>query len=92
MNTTGLNDAVIDLRGTLLVSVVYRVKNKEDLWLNGICQWSAANISYWLNNSLPIGFQNQSSAWFLGGNNILFDGHGYGTFNGNGQIWWVLFS
>ncbi|KAJ7878513.1 glycoside hydrolase family 28 protein [Mycena olivaceomarginata] len=68
MNTTGLNDAVIDLRGTLL--------------------WSAANISYWLNNSLPIGFQNQSSAWFLGGNNVLFDGHGYGTFNGNGQIWY----
>ncbi|KAF8175022.1 glycoside hydrolase family 28 protein [Mycena galopus ATCC 62051] len=49
MNTTGLNDVVIDLRGTLL---------------------------------------NQSSAWFLGGNNILFDGHGYGTFNGNGQIWY----
>ncbi|KAJ7334885.1 pectin lyase fold/virulence factor [Mycena albidolilacea] len=72
MNTTGLNDAVIDLRGTLL--------------------WSAANISYWLNNSLPIGFQNQSSAWFLGGNNILFDGHGYGTFNGNGQIWTMTIS
>ncbi|KAJ7045482.1 pectin lyase fold/virulence factor [Mycena alexandri] len=71
MNTTGLNDAVIDLRGTLLASA-----------------WSAANISYWLNNSLPLGFQNQSSAWFLGGNNILFDGHGYGTFNGNGQIWY----
>jgi len=68
MNTTGLNDVVIDLRGTLL--------------------WSAANISYWLNNSLPLGFQNQSSAWFLGGNNIVFDGHGYGTFNGNGQIWY----
>ncbi|KAJ7244574.1 glycoside hydrolase family 28 protein [Mycena rebaudengoi] len=68
MNTTGLNDAAIDLRGTLL--------------------WSAANISYWLNNSLPIGFQNQTSAWFLGGNNILFDGHGYGTFNGSGQIWY----
>ncbi|KAJ6597963.1 pectin lyase fold/virulence factor [Mycena sp. CBHHK59/15] len=68
MNTTGLNDAVIDLRGTLL--------------------WSTANISYWLNNSLPIGFQNQTSAWFLGGNNILFDGHSYGTFNCNGQIWY----
>ncbi|KAJ7193822.1 pectin lyase-like protein, partial [Mycena pura] len=68
MNTTGLNDVVIDLRGTLL--------------------WSAANISYWLANSLPLGFQNQSSAWFLGGNNIVFDGHGYGTFNGNGQIWY----
>ncbi|KAJ7484383.1 glycoside hydrolase family 28 protein [Mycena latifolia] len=68
MNTTGLNDVHIDLRGTLL--------------------WSAANISYWLNNSLPLGFQNQTSAWFLGGNNIVFNGHGYGTFDGNGQIWY----
>nr|GAT49491.1 pectin lyase-like protein [Mycena chlorophos] len=49
---------------------------------------SAANISYWLNNSLPIGYQNQSSAWFLGGNNISFNGHGHGTLNGNGQIWY----
>ncbi|KAJ7794654.1 pectin lyase-like protein [Mycena olivaceomarginata] len=68
MNTTGLNNAVIDLQGTLL--------------------WSAANISYWLQNSLPTGFQNQTSAWFLGGNNITFDGHGFGTFDGNGQIWY----
>ncbi|KAJ6491270.1 glycoside hydrolase family 28 protein [Mycena vitilis] len=68
MNTTGLSDVEIDLRGTLL--------------------WSAANISYWLNNSLPTGYQNQSSAWFLGGNNIVFNGHGYGTFDGNGQIWY----
>ncbi|KAJ7054495.1 glycoside hydrolase family 28 protein, partial [Mycena amicta] len=68
MNTSGLNDAVIDLQGTLL--------------------WSADNITYWLNNSLPIGFQNQTSAWFLGGNNIVFDGHGYGTLDGNGQIWY----
>ncbi|KAJ7098255.1 glycoside hydrolase family 28 protein [Mycena epipterygia] len=68
MNTTGLNDVNINLRGTLL--------------------WSAANISYWLDNSLPLGYQNQSSAWFLGGNNIVFNGHGFGTFDGNGQIWY----
>jgi len=41
-----------------------------------------------LSNSLPLGYQNQSSAWFLGGNNLVFNGHGYGTFNGNGQIWY----
>jgi len=68
MNTTGLNDVNINLRGTLL--------------------WSARNISYWLENSLPVGYQNQSSAWFLGGNNLVFKGYGYGTFDGNGQIWY----
>ncbi|KAG9076908.1 hypothetical protein FS749_011239, partial [Ceratobasidium sp. UAMH 11750] len=49
MNTTGLVNCVVDIKGTLL--------------------WGT-NISYWLNNSLPIGYQNQSSAWFLGGTNL----------------------
>ncbi|KAJ7255370.1 polygalacturonase [Mycena rebaudengoi] len=56
--------------------------------LHGTLLWSADNISYWLNNSLPTGYQNQSSAWFLGGDNITFNGFGYGTFDGNGQIWY----
>ncbi|KAF9002228.1 pectin lyase-like protein, partial [Hymenopellis radicata] len=67
MNTTGLHDCIIDVRGTLL--------------------WGT-NISYWLQNSFPIGYQNQSSAWLLGGTSISFVGHGYGTLNGNGQTWY----
>jgi galacturan 1,4-alpha-galacturonidase len=50
-------------------------------------QWGT-NISYWLNNSLPVGYQNQSTAFILGGDNVLFDGHGQGTFDGNGGIWY----
>ncbi|KAF8900381.1 glycoside hydrolase family 28 protein [Mucidula mucida] len=58
MNTTGLDNCEIDLRGTLLWGI---------------------NINYWLQNSYPIEYQNQSSA---------FLGHGYGTLNGNGQTWY----
>ncbi|KAG9082825.1 hypothetical protein FRC06_004837, partial [Ceratobasidium sp. 370] len=43
------------------------------------------NVSYWLNNSLPIGYQNQSSAWFLGGTTLRVRGFGYGTLDSNGQ-------
>ncbi len=50
-------------------------------------QWGT-NITYWLSNSLPMGYQNQSTAWLLGGDNITFNGHGYGTFHGNGQVWY----
>lgn len=50
-------------------------------------KWST-NVSYWLNHSLPVGYQNQSTAWVFGGKNIRFDGHGYGTLNGNGQTWY----
>ncbi|KAB5593448.1 hypothetical protein CTheo_3082 [Ceratobasidium theobromae] len=67
MNTTGLHNCVVDIKGTLL--------------------WGT-DIQYWLNNSLSIGYQNQSSAWFLGGTNLQVRGFGYGTIDGNGQIWY----
>jgi hypothetical protein len=37
---------------------------------------------------MPIGYQNQSTVWYLGGDNVTFDGHGSGTFHGNGQVWY----
>ena len=67
MNTTGLSNCTVDLRGTLL--------------------WSK-DIDYWRNHSIRVGYQNQSTAWLFGGDNIYFNGYGYGTFNGNGQVWY----
>ncbi|OAG06774.1 exo-polygalacturonase [Paraphaeosphaeria sporulosa] len=60
-----------------------------DIELQGTMEWSK-DIDYWLNNSIPIGFQNQSAAWLLGGDNIRFYGHGYGTLFGNGDVWYVF--
>ncbi|KAH7334787.1 glycoside hydrolase family 28 protein, partial [Rhizoctonia solani] len=65
MNTTGLTNCTVDIRGTLL--------------------WGT-DVQYWLKNSLPLGYQNQSSAWFLGGTNLNVQGFGHGTFDGNGQV------
>jgi galacturan 1,4-alpha-galacturonidase len=58
-----------------------------DIEINGTLLWSD-DIEYWLGASLPIGFQNQTSAWFLGGDDIHFFGHGAGTLDGNGQVWY----
>lgn len=33
-----------------------------DVDLHGTLLWDT-NIAYWLNHSLPVGYQNQSSAW-----------------------------
>ena len=55
--------------------------------LQGTLLWST-DIDYWLKHSLPVGYQNQSVAWYLGGSNITFSGHGYGTLDGNGQVWY----
>ncbi|RDX56268.1 pectin lyase-like protein, partial [Lentinus brumalis] len=57
--------------------------------IRGTLLWGT-NTTYWINNSLPLGYQNQSVAWDFGGDNILWSGHGYGTFDGNGQIWYDL--
>ncbi|KAL4884225.1 exopolygalacturonase B [Aspergillus karnatakaensis] len=55
----------------------------------GTLLWSN-DTSYWLNNSMPVGYQNQSTVWFLGGEGLSVYGHGYGTFDGNGQAWYDL--
>jgi hypothetical protein len=39
---------------------------------------------------MPIYYQNQSTVWYLGGDNITFEGFGTGTLDGNGQAWYDL--
>jgi galacturan 1,4-alpha-galacturonidase len=58
-----------------------------DIEVNGTLLWSD-DIEYWLGASLPFGFQNQTSAWHVGGEDIHFFGHGVGTLDGNGQVWY----
>ncbi|KAL2862301.1 putative exo-polygalacturonase [Aspergillus lucknowensis] len=58
-----------------------------DIDLKGTLLWSA-DIPYWLNNSLDVGYQNQSTAWVLGGNDVRINGHGVGTLDGNGDYWY----
>jgi galacturan 1,4-alpha-galacturonidase len=73
LDTRGLKNVEIQLKGTLLFGT---------------------DFDYWLENSLPLpgydenGYQNQSSAWFFGGDNITWNGYGYGTVDGNGQAWY----
>ncbi|KAI0030388.1 polygalacturonase [Vararia minispora EC-137] len=55
--------------------------------LRGTLLWGT-DIAYWRNNSLALGYQNQSVAWDFGGEDVTFVGHGFGTFDGNGQLWY----
>jgi hypothetical protein len=52
-------------------------------------QWSK-DTDYWLKNSIPLDYQNQTSAWFLGGEKLVVNGFGHGTLDGNGQVWYDL--
>ncbi|EIN11435.1 pectin lyase-like protein [Punctularia strigosozonata HHB-11173 SS5] len=55
--------------------------------LHGYLLWGT-NITNWLATSLPLGYQNQSSAWFFGGERLRVNGYGTGTLDGNGQLWY----
>lgn len=37
---------------------------------------------------MPVGYQNQSTAFVLGGNNVRINGFGTGTLDGNGDVWY----
>ena len=83
------NARIVFSNETYHVNTVMNTTGLEnvDIDLFGTLIWST-NITYWLSASLPFGYQNQSSAWWLGGSNIRFNGYGYGTLNGNGQVWY----
>ncbi|KAG6916616.1 hypothetical protein DXG01_006112 [Tephrocybe rancida] len=55
--------------------------------LRGTLLWGT-NITYWRANGLDVGYQNQTTAWMLGGDRITFNGYDTGTFDGNGQLWY----
>lgn len=90
----GHNDAssrgkVVFLNETYDIKSVMNITglSNVDVDLQGTLLWDT-NIDYWLNNSLPVGYQNQSSAWLFGGDSITWTGNGYGTLDGNGQTWY----
>lgn len=90
----GHNDAasrgkVVFLDQTYLVKTVMNTTglSNVDVDQQGTLLWDQ-NVEYWLDNSLPVGYQNQSSAWLFGGESVTWDGHGVGTLDGNGQVWY----
>lgn len=90
----GHNDAT-SRGGVVFLNQTYNIRSvmnttglsNVDVDLQGTLLWDT-NIPYWLNHSLPVGYQNQSSAWLFGGEGIRWTGHGYGTLDGNGQVWY----
>jgi galacturan 1,4-alpha-galacturonidase len=90
MNTTDLKSITVDIYGKLLVMDPRLLRRVHIWWAdNRRIQWSK-DTDYWLNHSMPVGYQNQSTVWLLGGEGLKVNGHGTGTFDGNGQTWYDL--
>lgn len=85
----GVNGTVIFTNQTFQIDQVMNTTNLYNcnVHIHGTLRWST-NISYWTNNVYPILYQNLSTGWLFGGKNVKLHGYGYGTLDGQGQIWY----
>ncbi|KAL4913088.1 pectin lyase fold/virulence factor [Aspergillus aurantiobrunneus] len=62
----------------------------EDVTIDWRGTWLFSdNLTYWRENSYPIAFQNHAAGFVLSGSGIRINGHGMGSINGNGQVWYT---
>ncbi|KAJ5357435.1 hypothetical protein N7541_004593 [Penicillium brevicompactum] len=85
----GRNGRVIFEPTTYYVNSIMNISWLEnvDIEIHGKLLWST-DILYWLNNSMEVGYQNQSTALIIGGNNVRINGYGKGNLDGNGDYWY----
>lgn len=85
----GSNGKVIFSDHTFNINSVLNTTNLVncDVSLRGELLFSD-DIQYWLSNSYSVVYQDQSTAWLFGGENVTFRGEG-GWYNGNGQAWYT---
>ncbi|EGX52955.1 Exopolygalacturonase X-1 [Orbilia oligospora] len=82
-----------------LLSPLYTIATPLDLtFLNGIdidIQGTlkfTPDTDFWQANSFKYTFQNSSSFWQIGGNDVHIFGSGKGTIDGSGQAWYDLYA
>ncbi|KAI5778849.1 putative exopolygalacturonase X [Geopyxis carbonaria] len=60
-----------------------------DLDLQGTLEFSD-DVDYWKDNAFPLTFQNATTFWMLGGEDVNL--YGGGTLDGNGQVWYDAYA
>lgn len=83
--------------GTIVLDADYTISSPLDLTflshvdvaLTGTVSFTP-NIAFWTGASgaYPITYQNSSTFWKIGGEDVNIFGGGVGTIDGNGEVWW----
>lgn len=83
------NGAINFTEGTYHIRQVMKTTDLQncDISIHGTFVWSADNLQYWISNTLSVTYANLTTAWMLGGTNIIMRGYGNALFDGNGQVW-----
>lgn len=89
LREAGLNCDVVNIPEdtTLNIASKLDMTGLSDMHINlqGTIRFEP-NLTYWLANAFQFFFQNQSTFWLLGGENIVLNGGG--TIDGAGQAWY----
>ena len=85
------NGGTVVLDGFYIVGSALNTTNLTDLSieLSGTIQYTP-DIAYWSPNSFFLTYQNATTYWLFGGNNVRL--YGGGTIDANGQIWYNEFA
>jgi galacturan 1,4-alpha-galacturonidase len=85
----GQNASIIFQPGTYNIRQVMETTSLRNVTIDiyGKFLWSADNLQYWIANTLPVTAFSLTTAWKLGGRDIIMRGHGKALFDGNGQVW-----
>ncbi|KAK0655007.1 glycoside hydrolase family 28 protein [Cercophora newfieldiana] len=80
---------IIFQEGTYNIRQVMEFTNLKNVSIDiyGKWVWSADNLQYWIQNTLPVTYASLYTGWKLGGTDIALRGHGKALFDGNGQVW-----
>lgn len=78
---------VLDQEYTICTPLDLRFLKHVDVALTGTVRF-CDDIEYWLPETFQFPFQNGSSWWLWGGEDIHLYGLGEGTIDGNGQAWY----
>lgn len=83
--------------GTVVLDAVYTISSPlnltflshVDVSLTGTINFNP-DIAFWTSadGAFPITYQNSSTFWKFGGEDVNIYGGGVGTINGNGEVWW----
>lgn len=83
--------------GTIVLDAEYTISSPlnltflshVDVSLTGSVSFTP-DIAFWTGagGAYPITYQNSSTFWLLGGEDVNIYGGGVGTINGNGEVWW----
>lgn len=83
--------------GTVVLDTVYNISSPlnltflshVDVSITGTISFNP-DIAFWTSadGAFPITYQNSSTFWKFGGEDVNIYGGGVGTINGNGEVWW----